>query len=70
MKATRYSDEGEPLWDVGLSLEAYGDQAMPATIAREKLTEAKTDIDYHWNERVTEWYHNTPAGIKHGLTLH
>lgn len=53
-KATHYSDEGQPLWDVGLTLQAYGDQPLPKAIKRDQLWAAKTEIEYRWNERVTE----------------
>ena len=36
--AARYSAEGELLWDLGLSLAAYGEQTFPAAIAEGGLS--------------------------------
>ena len=38
--ATRYGNEGKPLWDFGLQLGAYGEQTFPAAIAESGLSGA------------------------------
>jgi len=67
--ATRYGDEGEPLWNFGLSLTAYGEQTCPAAIARTGLRASRERVEYHWSRDVVEWYANSAEGVKHGLAL-
>jgi hypothetical protein len=67
--AARYSAEGEPLWDVGLSLAAYGEQAFPAAIAEGGLVGSRERVEYHWSRDVVEWYTNSADGVEHGLML-
>jgi hypothetical protein len=67
--AARYSPKGEPMWDFGLSLAAYGEQAFPAAIARAGLRGRRERVEYHWSRDVVEWYVNSAEGVKHGLTL-
>jgi hypothetical protein len=67
--AARYSPEGEPLWDFGLSLAAYGGQTFPAAIAEASLSGSRERVAYHWSRDVVEWYVNSADGVEHGLTL-
>jgi hypothetical protein len=75
--ATRYNAAGEPLWDFGLSLAAYGEpfglaqdqQTFPAAIAADGLVGSRERVEYHWSRDVVEWYTNSAAGVEHGLTL-
>ena len=65
----RYSEEGERLWNMGLSLAAYGGQTFPAAIGEDDLIGGRERVEYHWSKDVVEWYVNSAAGIEHGLTL-
>jgi hypothetical protein len=67
--AARTSAAGEPLWDVSLSLVAYGEQAVPAAIAGDGLNGSRERVEYHWSRDVVEWYVNRADGIEHGVTL-
>jgi hypothetical protein len=67
--AARYSEAGEPLWDLGLSLAAYGGQAFPAVISEGRLAGSRARVEYHWSPDVVEWYTNSAGGVEHGLTL-
>jgi hypothetical protein len=67
--AARYSAGGEALWEFGLSLAAYGEEAFPGAIAEGGLTGSRERVEYHWSRDVVEWYTNNAAGVEHGLTL-
>ena len=67
--AARYSPEGESLWDLRLSLAAYGGQTLPAAIAGAGLSGSRERVEYHWSRDVVEWYANSAEGVEHGLTL-
>jgi hypothetical protein len=69
LTATGYGDEGEPSWDLSLSLVAYGGQTFPAAIARSGLRGSRERVEYHWSRDVVEWYVNGAEGVEHGLTL-
>jgi hypothetical protein len=74
--AARYR-EGEPLWEFGLSLAAYGTpfdsaqgaQIFPTAIAEGDLVGDRERVEYHWSRDVVEWYTNSADGVEHGLTL-
>jgi hypothetical protein len=67
--AARYSAGGEPLWNFGLSLKAFGEQAFPAAIAEGGLVGSRERVEYRWSRDVVEWYTDSVAGVEHGLTL-
>ncbi len=68
LTASRYA-EGQLAWQFGLRLAAYGGQRFPAAIPAQRLSAGRERVVYVWNERVSEWYRNTPQGVEHGLTL-
>ena len=67
--AARYGPGGEPLWDLYLSLAAYGGQTFPAAVAEGGLSGSRERVEYHWSRDVVEWYVNSAEGVEHGLTL-
>jgi len=67
--AAHYSAAGEPLWDFGLTLAAYGEQTFPAVIGGSDLVGSRERVEYHWSRDVVEWYTNSAEGVEHGLTL-
>jgi len=68
LHAARYSPDGEPLWDWGLSLAAYGGQTFVA-IDRADLRGLRERVEVHRSRDVVEWYANGTEGLEHGLTL-
>jgi hypothetical protein len=69
LHAARYSEEGELLWSLGLSLAAYGGQTFPTGVGEGRLRGNREGVEYHWSRDVVEWYVNSADGVEHGLTL-
>ncbi|MCB8942277.1 MAG: cadherin-like domain-containing protein [Ardenticatenaceae bacterium] len=67
--ASQRQTEERASWEFGLSLTHYGDTAMPPAVDQENLQVDQNHVTYQWHESVSEWYDNTPQGVKHGLTL-
>jgi PKD domain/Bacterial Ig domain/FG-GAP repeat/Putative Ig domain len=70
LKVDSFTASGELAWQFGLHLAAYGDQSLPAVIARSGLSAERAQVSYRWNASLMEMYTNTPQGIKHMLTLY
>ncbi len=60
--------EAEPSWEWGLALLGYGRGGQSRAVPRARLEPAENRIDYERGP-VTEWYENSPRGLKQGFVL-
>ncbi len=56
----------QPEWEFGLTLSAYGEQAVAAA----DLSAEGAQVTALHGAVLSEWYENRPEGVKHGLTLY
>jgi hypothetical protein len=57
-------------WAWGLELAAYGwGGELAAVDGAEARIVAGSGLEYHWDERLTEWFKNDSRGLEHGFTV-